>query len=230
MKLKNNIKLLIAADGGAASGKTTASKLLSKKYKLNFLSSGTLYRYISFKLIKKKKFVKNYAYLKKITKNITSKKLRNRKLFNSKITEFSAEVAKIKKIRILLKKYQKNFAKQNHVCIEGRDIGSVICPNADIKFFFKCNLKIRAKRRWAEYKKINPKISLLEVKNSLFQCRVANILKFHWPSTKSTTRQLSLCQPPSHTIIPNIPNTPHIPDRMISISRDEHLLPYLWSL
>ena len=167
MKLKNNIKLLIAADGGAASGKTTASKLLSKKYKLNFLSSGTLYRYISFKLIKKKKFVKNYAYLKKITKNITSKKLRNRKLFNSKITEFSAEVAKIKKIRILLRKYQKNFAKQNHVCIEGRDIGSVICPNADIKFFFKCNLKIRAKRRWAEYKKINPKISLLEVKNSL---------------------------------------------------------------
>ena len=56
MKLKSKIKLLIAADGGAASGKTTAAKLISKKYDLNFLSSGLLYRYMSYKLI-----AKNYS-------------------------------------------------------------------------------------------------------------------------------------------------------------------------
>ena len=54
LKLKKNIRLLITADGGAASGKTTGAKLISKKYDLKFLSSGLLYRYVSFKLLSKK--------------------------------------------------------------------------------------------------------------------------------------------------------------------------------
>ncbi len=167
MKLKKNIKLLIACDGGAASGKTTASKLISKKYKLNLLSSGLLYRYVSYKLLSKKKLQNKNLYLKKITKNVTLKKLKNKKLFNESVTKYSSEIAKSKKIRLLVKKFQKDFSKKNHVCIEGRDIGSVICPNADIKFFFKCSLRVRAKRRWNEYKKNKSKISLNEVKKAL---------------------------------------------------------------
>ena len=167
LKLKNKIKLLIACDGGAASGKTTAAKLISKKYKLHFLSSGLLYRYISHKLLSKKKISNKNIYIKKITKNITLKMLKNKKLFNQRVTLYASKIAKSKKIRILLKKYQKNFAKRNHVCIEGRDIGSVICPNADIKLFFKCNLKVRANRRWNEYRKSNYKITLSDVKKSL---------------------------------------------------------------
>ena len=153
MKLKKQIKLLVACDGGAASGKTTASKLISKKYKLHFLSSGLLYRYVSYKLLSKNKLLNKNIYIKKITKNITLSQLKNRKLYNQNVTRYASEIAKSKKIRMLLKKYQKNFSKQNHVCIEGRDIGNVICPNADVKIFFKCNLKVRAKRRWNEYKK-----------------------------------------------------------------------------
>tara|TARA_Y100000590_G_scaffold148620_1_gene170685 strand:- start:2187 stop:2861 length:675 start_codon:yes stop_codon:yes gene_type:complete len=167
LKLKNKIKLLIACDGGAASGKTTAAKLISKKYKLHFLSSGLLYRYVSYKLIANKNLLNKNIFLHKITKNITSKKLKNKKLFDQSIVQFASKIAKIKKIRTLLKKYQKNFANQNQVCIEGRDIGSVICPHADIKFFFKCDLSIRAKRRWKDYKKSNSKISLAEVKKAL---------------------------------------------------------------
>jgi len=167
LKLKNKIKLLIAADGGAASGKTTAAKLISKRYGLNFLSSGLLYRYMSYKLIKKKKYINNSLYLKKITNNITLDKLKNNKLINHKITEYASEIAKSQRIRKLLRSFQKNFSKQKHVCIEGRDIGTVICPNADIKLFFKCSLNVRAKRRWIEYKKINPKIKFSEVKKAL---------------------------------------------------------------
>ena len=106
-------------------------------------------------------------HLKKITKNVTLKKLKNKKLFNESVTKYSSEIAKSKKIRLLVKKFQKDFSKKNHVCIEGRDIGSVICPNADIKFFFKCSLRVRAKRRWNEYKKNKSKISLNEVKKAL---------------------------------------------------------------
>ena len=167
MKLKKEVKLLIAADGGAGSGKTTAAKLISKKYNLNFLSSGLLYRYISYKLLSKKKIKNKNLFLKKITSDITPSKLKNKKLFSQNVTMNSAKIAKSKKIRTLLKKYQKKFAQHNHVCIEGRDIGSVICPKADIKFFFKCSLNVRAKRRWNEFRKNNPEITLIEAKKSL---------------------------------------------------------------
>ena len=71
-------------------------------------------------------------------------------------------------IRNLLKKFQQDFSKKNLVCIEGRDIGSIICPNADLKFFFKCtNLNIRAKRRLRDFHKFDNKISLNDVKKAL---------------------------------------------------------------
>jgi CMP/dCMP kinase len=184
LKLKKTVKLLIACDGGAASGKTTAAKLISHKYNLKFLSSGLLYRYVSFKLIEKKKLTKDINFIKKITKSISLSKLKNKKLFSEKVTLYSSEIAKSKKIRILLKKFQKKFSKEKHVCIEGRDIGSVICPNADIKFFFKCDLGVRAKRRWIEYKKNNPKIRLLEVKKALKTRDYSDISRKHSPLRK----------------------------------------------
>jgi len=181
MKLKKKIKLLIACDGGAASGKTTAAKLISRKYKLHFLSSGLLYRYISYKLLSKKKLFNKNEYVKKIAKNITLKKLKNRKLFSQTVAQYASEIAKSKKIRIQLKRYQKNFANQNHVCIEGRDIASVICPSADIKLFFKCNLTVRAKRRCKEYKKYNSKITLAEVRKALKIRDYSDINRKHSP-------------------------------------------------
>ncbi len=167
MKLRKNIKLLISADGGAASGKTTGARMISKKYGLNFLSSGLLYRYVSYKLLSKKNIKNKSFFLKSITKNITPQKLKSNKLFSPKVTEHTSIIAKSKKIRLLLKKYQKQFAKQRLVCIEGRDIGTVICPNADIKLFFKCSLNVKAKRRLNEFKKSNKKITFNEVKKAL---------------------------------------------------------------
>ena len=167
LKLKKNIKLLITADGGAASGKTTGAKLISKKYGLNFLSSGLLYRYISYKLLSRKKIKNKNLFLKNITKNITPKKLKNNKLFTPNVTRHTSIIAKNKNVRNLLKKYQKNFARQRLACIEGRDIGSVVCPKADIKIFFKCSLKVKAKRRLSEFRKMNKKIKLREVEKAL---------------------------------------------------------------
>ena len=167
MKLKKNIKLLISADGGAASGKTTGARLLSKKYGLKFLSSGLLYRYVAYKLLTKKNLENKNKYLKNITKNITLNKLKNKKLLNPKVTQYTTIIAKSLNVRNLLKKFQKKFAKQRLVCIEGRDIGSVICPKADIKIFFKCSLDIKAKRRLNDFKQSNKKITLKEVKKAL---------------------------------------------------------------
>ena len=167
MKLNTKIRLLISADGGAGSGKTTGSKLLAKKYGLKFLSSGTLYRHIALKLLNTKKIKSINLFLKKITKKITSKDLKNRNLFSTEVTKYTSEIAKIKRIRDLLKSYQINFAKNRLCIIEGRDIGTVVIPKADLKLFFKCSLNTKTKRRFEEYRKKNKMIAFDEVKKAI---------------------------------------------------------------
>jgi len=172
LKYKNK-SFQISCDGGAATGKSTGAKLIAKKYKLKFLSSGLLYRYAAF-LILKNKPKNRINYLKIKFKNLKLKNLKSLSLQTPKVSEFSSEIAKIKKIRQILKKYQIEFSKKNKkCCIEGRDISTNILPKSDIKFFFICNLNLAAKRRYKELKKINPKIDLKGVKKAL---RVRNSL------------------------------------------------------
>jgi CMP/dCMP kinase len=167
LKLKKHYKLVIAADGSAASGKTTGARLISKKYGLNFLSSGLLYRYASYHLLRQKP--KNITlFLKKLFNKLDLKKLNNKLLHSPEISAHTSIIAKNKKIRNILKIFQKKFAKMfNKVCVEGRDIGTVILPKADIKFFFKCNLDVAAKRRFKELKKTDKHISFVEVKKAM---------------------------------------------------------------
>lgn len=167
MKLKKDHKLVIAADGSAASGKTTGAKLISKKYGLQFLSSGLLYRYASYHLLKDKP--KNtVSFLKKQFTNLSLIKLNNKHLHSPKISAHTSIIAKDQKVRSILKTFQKKFAnKYKKVCIEGRDIGTVILPKADIKFYFKCSLDVAAKRRFIELKKTNKNITFFEVKKAM---------------------------------------------------------------
>ena len=167
MKLKKNHKLIIAADGSAASGKTTGAKLISKKFGLKFLSSGLLYRYASYLLLKYK-YKNRYNFLKKKFDKLNLKKLEKINLHSPKISEHTSIIAREKKIRDILKIFQKKYIKKHKkICIEGRDIGTVILPKADIKFFFKCSLNIASKRRFKELRKTNYKITLKDIKKSL---------------------------------------------------------------
>tara|TARA_X000001036_G_scaffold426135_1_gene453174 strand:- start:301 stop:1002 length:702 start_codon:yes stop_codon:yes gene_type:complete len=169
-RLNNSIQ--ISCDGGAATGKSTGAKMIAKKYKLKFLSSGLLYRYAGFLIIKKKPRDKiNFIKLK--FKNLNYIKLEKINLHTPEISEYSAKIAKNNNIRKILKKFQIDFSKKNkNCCIEGRDISTKILPHSDIKFFFKCNLNTAANRRYKELKKNNPKIELTNVKKAL---RIRNI-------------------------------------------------------
>ena len=180
MKLKNNVRLLVTCDSGAGAGKTTAAKYLSKRYGLNLLTSGLLYRMVALKLIVSKKKINDIKFLKKITKNINSRDLKNRKLYSPKVTEFTSKIAKIKKIRILLRNYQKKFAKKKLAVCEGRDQGFLF-KNADVKFFFKCSLKIAAKRRFKEFRKSNKKITLREVESAIKQRNYTDVTRAFMP-------------------------------------------------
>tara|TARA_B100001121_G_C18609080_1_gene583446 strand:- start:88 stop:744 length:657 start_codon:yes stop_codon:yes gene_type:complete len=166
LKYKNKY-LKISCDGGAATGKSTGAKMIAKKYKLKFLSSGLLYRYAAY-LILKYNPKKKITFLTKKFKKLNYKKIEKINLHTQNISEVSAKIAKINNIRNVLKRYQLQFSKVNkRCCIEGRDISTKILPDSDIKFYFICNLNTASKRRFKELKKNNPKLKLNEVKIAL---------------------------------------------------------------
>ena len=172
MKLEktNKKKLCLAFDGFGASGKSLGAKLISKKYKLKLLNSGLLYRYAAY-LILKNKPNRKIPFLKKKFSKLNYQYLTSLNLHSEEISNYASIIAKQKKVRLILKEYQKQFAKKfNRIAIEGRDISTKILnknPRYDIAFFFKCNLNTAAYRRWKDLKMFNKKISLQEVKKSL---------------------------------------------------------------
>jgi cytidylate kinase len=172
LKSKNKI-IQIACDGGGATGKSTGAKMISKKYNLKFLSSGLLYRYASYLILKHKPKNRN-LFLKTKFKNLNYGKLEKINLHSPMISEHSASIAKVGEVRKILKRVQTTFSKKHKkCCIEGRDISTKILPNSDLKFFFKCEINIAAKRRYKELKLKNPKIKLGSVKKAL---RIRNTL------------------------------------------------------
>jgi len=160
-------KLIIACDGESASGKSTAAKLVSKKYNLLLINSGLLYRYGS-KLTIKHKPRNLISFLKNKFKHISYKTIAKQNLHSERISNHVAVLAKNKKIREIINKFQKKIIKSNKkICVEGRDIASKILaknPKYDLAFYFKCNLKVASYRRWLDIKK---KVPLKDVKNSL---------------------------------------------------------------
>ena len=165
--MKKFKKLIIACDGESASGKSTAAKLVSKKYKLLLLNSGLLYRYSSKLIInhKPKNFI---SFLNVKFRNISYKQIAKQNLHSEKISNHVAFLAKNKKVREIINKFQKKIIKKNKkICVEGRDIASKILsknPKYDLAFYFKCNSKVASYRRWLDIKK---KVSLNDVKKSL---------------------------------------------------------------
>ena len=160
-------KLIIACDGESASGKSTAAKLVSKKYKLLLINSGLLYRYCS-KLIINYKPKNIVPFLKKKFKTISYKAIAKQKLHSEEISNHVAILAKNKKVREIVNQLQMKIIKSNdRICVEGRDIASKILvknPKYDLAFYFKCSLELAAYRRWLDLKK---SVELNQVKKSL---------------------------------------------------------------
>ena len=168
-KRKNILK--IAIDSPAAAGAGTQAKLLSKHYKLLQLDTGRVYRYLAnIKINEPKKY--NNRYLRKKIKKLKVKDLENKKLLSDKVATVASKIAKNKSIRQIVHSFQLKWAynpprKYKGSCLDGRDICSVIVPDADIKLFITANLKTRAIRRFKELKLKNNQISLNEVLKSI---------------------------------------------------------------
>ena len=164
--MKKFNKLIIACDGEAASGKSTAAKLISKKYKLLLINSGLIYRYCS-KLIIYHRPKNIISFLNKKFRNVSYMKISKQKLHSENISNHVGIIAKNKKVRELVNQVQRKIIKANNrICVEGRDIASKILakkPKYDLAFYFKYDLRVAAQRRWLDLKKSVP---LKEIRRS----------------------------------------------------------------
>ena len=169
IKRKNILK--IAIDSPAAAGAGTQAKLISKHYNLMQLDTGRCYRYIAnIKLTNPSNY--NYGLIKKKINKLNIKELQNRRLLTDKVATAASIIAKDKKIRKLVHKFQLKCAynppkKYKGSCLDGRDICSVIVPDADIKFFITANIKTRAIRRFKELQSKKVDITFQEVLKSI---------------------------------------------------------------
>ncbi len=169
--MKKKKFITVAIDSEASAGGGTQAKLISKHYNLYYLDTGKIYRYIAFL---KKKYPKKfrYSYLNNKIKKLKISQLQNKALLTEEIGATASQIAKQIKIRKLVYKFQINCAykppkKFYGSCLDGRDITTKIMPKAMFKFFICADIKIRAKRRYAELKKISSKESFNKVLKSI---------------------------------------------------------------
>ena len=170
MKKRKNL-ITVAIDSPAAAGAGTQAKFISEEYNLLYLDTGKIYRYIGkIKLTHKGKF--NYSFLKKKIQKINLEALNDKSLISDEVANIASIVARDIKIRNIVKNFQLDCAynppkKYSGSVLDGRDITSVIMKDAMFKFYITANLRVRAKRRYAEFKKLKERISYRYVLKSL---------------------------------------------------------------
>ena len=172
--------MIISIDGPAASGKSTTARLLAKKLDFIHLNTGLYYRAITYIFIKNNLFDSNQSSIIDFfnNNNIELKGKSLSKVFWNEvnISSFLFENIVNEKIHIIsnnaiirkkLVSMQRLISRGNNIVCEGRDIGSVVFPNADFKFFLVADLKSRIERRFNEQKLKNPLLDIKDVEDSL---------------------------------------------------------------
>ena len=163
------MKFVVAIDGTAASGKGTLGKKIAEHFDFHYLDTGILYRVVAFSLQYDSDFSKISAQKVQNALNLlTNKNLNISSLRNEKITQKASEISNNKIVRDSLLSYQRDFALQNGGSVlDGRDIGTVVCPDADVKIFVDADVKIRAKRRYDQLFINNKDLHLKNILNDL---------------------------------------------------------------
>ena len=173
-------KIIIAIDGPAGSGKSTAAKNIAQKLGFTYLDTGAMYRAITF-IALRNGIAENIPAVIDMTRKINLK-LRfesgvtrvfvddeevTEQIRSSEVNGKVSDISKIPEVRTELVKIQKRLGEEGNIVAEGRDVTTVVFPNADLKIFLTALIEIRAKRRLKEYQDKNISITLEEVKANL---------------------------------------------------------------
>ena len=168
--------MVIAIDGPAGSGKSTISKLVAKDLDLIYLDTGAMYRLVTLKALKMGILDENLENLDKINELLDNLEIDIREdgfyldgvdvseeIRKPIVSENVSKIAAIKEVRIKMVDLQRAFSKAKNVILDGRDIGTVVFPNADLKVFLVADARERANRRYKELTEKGENVSLEEI-------------------------------------------------------------------
>ncbi|MEK9794374.1 MAG: (d)CMP kinase [Hyphomicrobiales bacterium] len=158
--------IIIAIDGPAASGKGTIAKKLSEYFGLPYLDSGLLYRIVASEVISQNIDPLEKRLVIDLVKKINFGKSNLTNLRNDNVSHVASIIAQYQEVRDILLSYQRSFA-SNGVVMDGRDIGTVVFPNADYKFYITATLEERTNRRFLELLEQNSELDRNIVKNDI---------------------------------------------------------------
>ncbi|WP_396584066.1 (d)CMP kinase [Bartonella grahamii] len=142
---------VIAIDGPAASGKGTLARKIAAHYRLRHLDTGLTYRSVAHTLLQQNLALNDEKNAIIYAKELDFNTLNPNLLSSHELGEAASKIAINPTVRKILVEKQRNFAKVLPGCVlDGRDIGTIVCPDADIKFYILANVQTRAKRRYQE--------------------------------------------------------------------------------
>ncbi len=194
--------VVIAIDGPSSSGKSTIAKLIAKHLKFTYIDSGSIYRAVTYLAVKNnlldKSNINTSAIIEILKKTSISFSFNSKnqniisvdgiqledKIRTFKISSLVSLLAEKNEIRKYIVKIQKDISRNKSIVMDGRDIGTVVFPNADIKFYLDASLNERSQRRWKELSKTES-ISLEQVKKDLKNRDDKDINRDHSPLIKS---------------------------------------------
>lgn len=187
-------KYVIAIDGPAASGKSTTAKLLAEKLRYIYIDTGAMYRACALFAEENQVSLEDIPSLAELLERIEIRieysDAGNRIFLNGKdvtarireadITKLSSEIAVIGIVRKKMVELQRKIGREGGVIMDGRDIGTVVFPDADFKFFMIASVGIRARRRWLEARDKGERLSLEEIEDELI-----------WRDRNDSTREIA---------------------------------------
>ncbi len=174
--------MIIAIDGPAGAGKSTVAKMLAHKLGFLYIDTGAMYRALALKAIETKLGSGNTGLIIKMAQDSKIELMNNRdgslRIFldgrdvtkdirQPQITRIVSDIAKIKEVRQVLVGLQRKLGRQTNSVVDGRDIGTVVFPDADKKFYLDAKFEVRVSRRHEELKGLGQNVTLEDVRKDL---------------------------------------------------------------
>lgn len=174
--------MIVAIDGPAGAGKSTIAKIIAGKLRFLYIDTGAMYRALTLKVIEKGIDIKDTKRIVEIASDFSIDLINNpdgslkvlldgrdvsRQIREPRISQFVSDIAKLKGVRDIMLKLQRNFGERGNCILDGRDIGTVVFPDANKKFYLDAHFKERVKRRHKELSGLGEDVSAQDVESDL---------------------------------------------------------------
>lgn len=194
-------KIIIAVDGYASTGKSTLARQLAKAINYTYIDTGAMYRAITYYFLQNKINTKDAKAIEKTLQNISITFIKNEgndkqitqlngqtieaEIRDMEVSNYVSEVSAIKAVRDFLVANQQKLGAKKGIVMDGRDIGTVVFPNAELKIFVTANVDERARRRFYEMRELGITTTLEDVKRNLQSRDLKDTSRKHSPLKKA---------------------------------------------